>query len=155
MRVLGLDPGSRAAGFGVVESAQGRLELVDCGVWRTSAEPLSARLGELFAAAEAALLRARPSAVAVETVFTGKNAASAVALAHARGVLLLAAARGGIPVFEYEPLVIKKALTGYGRAEKAQVREMVRSLLAPGDRRLPLDAADALAVAICHCHHLC
>ena len=153
MKVLGLDPGSRAAGFGVVESVSGRLSLLDCGVWRVAGEDLACRLDALFRCAETVLARHSPGAVSVETVFSGRNVASAVALSHARGVLLLAAARAGVPVFEYEPLVVKKALTGYGRAEKPQVREMVRSLLASGSRRMPLDAADALAVAICHCHH--
>jgi crossover junction endodeoxyribonuclease RuvC len=153
MKVLGIDPGSRACGYGLVESVRGTLSSVDFGVWRPSPAPLSRRLEELFAQAEGFLARRRPDAVAFETVFTGKSASSAVALSHARGVLLLAAARAGLPTFEYEPLTIKKTITGFGRAEKPQVREMVRSLLATGTRPIPLDAADALATAICHCHH--
>ena len=94
----------------------------------------------------------RPGAVSVETVFAAKNVASTVKLAHARGVLLAAAAHLEIPVFEYEPRLVKKAIVGYGQAEKPQVRAMVLALLARHRDRVPLDAADALAVAICHAH---
>jgi crossover junction endodeoxyribonuclease RuvC len=93
-----------------------------------------------------------PDAVSIETVFAGKNVASAVKLAHARGALVLAAARRSLPVFEYAPRLVKKALVGYGQAEKPQVRAMVLSLLARQRARVPLDAADALALAICHIH---
>ncbi len=153
MKVLGIDPGSRACGFGLVLFERGRLTPVDFGVWRGTTGLLSRRLDALFTRAEQFLSERRPDAVAFETVFSGKSAPSAVALSHARGVVLLAAARAGLPTFEYEPLTIKKAITGYGRAEKPQVREMVRSLLSTGDAAIPLDAADALATAICHCHH--
>ena len=94
----------------------------------------------------------RPSAVSVETVFAARNISSTVKLAHARGVLLAAAAHFEVPVFEYEPRLVKKALVGYGQAEKPQVRAMVLTLLARERERVPLDAADALAVAICHVH---
>jgi crossover junction endodeoxyribonuclease RuvC len=94
----------------------------------------------------------RPAAVSVETVFSAKNVASTVKLSHARGVLLAAAARFDIPVFEYAPRLVKKALVGHGQAEKPQVRAMVLALLARQRDRVPLDAADALAVAICHLH---
>lgn len=153
MKVLGIDPGSRACGYGLVETTRGTLSALQFGVWRQPPAPLSRRLEALFAHAERFLSEHRPDAVALETVFTGKSAASAVALSHARGVVLLAAARAGLPTFEYEPLTIKKTITGFGRAEKPQVREMVRSLLATGETAIPLDAADALATAICHCHH--
>ena len=94
----------------------------------------------------------RPAAVSIETVFAGKNVSSTLKLSHARGVLIAAAARFGIPVFEYEPRLVKKAIVGYGHAEKPQVRAMVLALLARPRDRVPLDAADALAVAICHLH---
>ena len=106
------------------------------------------RLGE----AGRLIAERQPAAVSVETVFAGKNVASTIKLAHARGVLLAAAARASIPDFEYEPRLVKKALVGYGNAEKPQVRSMVLSLLARQRHRVPLDAADALAVAICHIH---
>jgi crossover junction endodeoxyribonuclease RuvC len=153
MKVLGIDPGSRACGFGLVQTEAGALTAIEFGVWRGTDGVLSRRLETLFARAERFLADRRPDAVALETVFSGKSAASAVALSHARGVVLLAAARAGLPTFEYEPLTIKKAITGYGRAEKRQVREMVRSLLSTGSAAIALDAADALATAICHCHH--
>jgi len=153
VKILGIDPGSRACGYGLVLFEAGRVSPIAFGVWRGTTGPLSRRLEVLFARTERFLAESRPDAVAFETVFSGKSAASAAALSHARGVVLLAAARAGLPTFEYEPLTIKKTITGYGRAEKPQVREMVRSLLSTGDAAIPLDAADALATAICHCHH--
>jgi crossover junction endodeoxyribonuclease RuvC len=153
MKVLGIDPGTAATGWGIVVFESGRLVLDSCGVWRPpSVLSLPGRLAFLFDSASRLLERSRPDAVSVETVFTGKNAASAVKLAHARAALLLAAARGSLPVFEYEPRLVKKALVGYGAAEKEQVRAMVLSLLARQRARVPLDAADALAVAVCHVH---
>jgi crossover junction endodeoxyribonuclease RuvC len=154
VKVLGLDPGSRACGFGLVETAGGRLKALEFGVWRLKASALSGRLSELLRLSEDSLRQMGPAAVAIETVFTGKNIASAVALAQARGVLLAAAARAGVPIYEYEPLTVKKTITSYGRAEKRQVRELVLSLLGTAGRRVPLDAADALAAAVCHCHHI-
>lgn len=153
MRVLGLDPGTSATGYGLVLFETGRLRLEGCGVWRPpSGLTLSQRLDYLFQGVAELLERSRPTAVSVETVFAGKNLSSAVKLSHARGVLLAAAARFGAPVFEYEPRRVKKALVGYGQAEKPQVRSMVLALLARQRSRVPLDAADALAVAICHIH---
>lgn len=153
MRVLGLDPGTSATGFGVVLFETGRLRLERCGVLRPpGALPFAGKLGFLFDAVARLLEQSQPVAVSVETVFAAKNIASTVKLAHARGVLLAAAARCGVPVFEYEPRLVKKALVGHGNAEKSQVRYMVLSLLARQRARVPLDAADALAVAICHIH---
>lgn len=153
MRVLGFDPGSRACGYGAVDSSRDRLSATEFGVWRASAKALPTRLEFIFGNAERLLARLRPDAAAVESVFAGKSIPSAVALAQARGVLLLAAARAGVPIFEYEPLVVKKAVSGFGLAEKPQVRSLVRVILAVPEGALALDAADALAVAICHCHH--
>ncbi len=153
MKILGLDPGTAATGFGIVVFDAGRLTLERCGVWRPPARlPLAGRLGFLFAEAGELLAQARPDGVSVETVFGARHVASALKLAHARGVLLAAASRSSVPVFEYEPRLIKKALVGYGAAEKQQVRAMVLSLLARQRSRIPLDAADALALAICHLH---
>jgi crossover junction endodeoxyribonuclease RuvC len=154
MRILGLDPGSRASGFGLIEIKAGKAVAFEFNVWRASSANLGERLASLFGAAEEILRRSRPEAVSIETVFPGKSAAAAVALFQARGVLLLAAARAGVPIFEYEPLTVKKAVTGYGRAEKPQVRSMVLSLLGAGAQKIPLDAADALAVALCHGNHV-
>ena len=153
MKILGLDPGTAATGFGIVVFDAGRLVLERCGVWRPPAgEPLPVRLDFLAAALERLIAEAAPAAVSVETVFAAANIASALKLAHARGALIAAAARARLPVYEYEPRLVKKALVGYGQAEKEQVRAMVLSLLARQRSRIPLDAADALAVAICHVH---
>jgi len=151
--VLGFDPGTVATGYGVVRFEEGRLALECCGVIRLPAAlTFAEKLERLLAEAARLIEERRPAAVSVETVFAAKNIASTIKLAHARGVLLAAAARSGTPVFEYEPRLVKKALVGYGNAEKPQVRSMVLSLLARQRHRVPLDAADALAVAICHVH---
>ncbi len=153
MRILGLDPGTAATGFGIVVFDAGRLSLEGCGVWRPPAAlSFAGRLDFLATALAGLIAEVRPAAVSVETVFAAKNVGSALKLAHARGVLLAAAAHASLPVFEYEPRLVKKALVGYGQAEKEQVRAMVLSLLARQRARIPLDAADALAVAICHVH---
>jgi crossover junction endodeoxyribonuclease RuvC len=153
VRVLGFDPGTAATGYGLVLFESGRLCLEDFGVWRPSAPlTLAQRLEFLLTRALALIAQADPTAVSVETVFSGRNVSSAMKLSHARGVLLAAAAQCRVPVFEYEPRLVKKALVGYGNAEKSQVRSMVLSLLARRNARVPLDAADALALAICHIH---
>jgi len=150
---LGLDPGLSATGYGAVIFERGGLTLERCGVWRPPRGlVLAAKLCFLSERLLALLGELHPSAVSVETVFAAKNVSSTVKLSHARGVLLAAAARHEIPVFEYEPRLVKKALVGYGQAEKPQVRAMVLTLLARQRSRVPLDAADALAVAICHLH---
>ena len=153
MKVLGLDPGTTATGFGIVSFESGRLALEQCGVWRPPSRlEFAGRLDFLLNAAVELLNDSHPAAVSVETVFAARNIASALKLSHARGVLLAAASRCAVPVFEYEPRLVKKALVGYGQAEKEQVRAMVLSLLARHRARVPLDAADALALAICHVH---
>jgi crossover junction endodeoxyribonuclease RuvC len=153
MRILGLDPGTVATGFGIVVFDNGRLALEGCGVWRPAARmTLPQKLDFLFSAVVELLGRIPADAVSVETVFAAKNISSALKLSHARGVLLAAASRCGVPVYEYAPRLVKKALVGYGQAEKEQVRAMVLSLLSRQRARVPLDAADALAVAICHIH---
>ena len=153
MITLGLDPGISATGYGAVVFDRGSLTLERCGVWRPpNGLAFAARLHFLSEHLALLLGELRPQAVSVETVFSAKNVSSTVKLSHARGVLLAAAAQFGIPVFEYEPRLVKKALVGYGQAEKPQVRAMVLALLARPRDRVPLDAADALAVAICHLH---
>lgn len=153
MRILGFDPGTAATGYGLVLFESGGLRLERCGVWRPPGRlPFADKLRVLSVSARALIAECRPAAVSVETVFAAKNVASAVKLAHARGVLLAAAAENGLPVFEYEPRRVKKALVGFGQADKTQVRAMVLSLLSRQRARIPLDAADALAVAICHIH---
>src|SRR5438105_6939361 len=153
MRVLGLDPGLRHTGWGVIDVAGSRLSYVADGVVHAPTElPLAERLVALFRQLGAVVERFRPDEAAVEESFVNKNAASTLKLGVARGVVLLAPAERGIPVAEYSANLVKKAVVGAGHAEKSQVQLMVRRLLPGCDSSEP-DAADALAVAICHAHH--
>jgi crossover junction endodeoxyribonuclease RuvC len=153
MRVLGLDPGLRHTGWGVIEAAGNRLLHVGDGVVHAPTDlPLAERLVALFRQLGDILERFRPDEAAVEETFVNKNAASTLKLGVARGVALLAPAERGLPVAEYSANMIKKSVVGAGHAEKAQVQLMVRRLL-PGCAIAEPDAADALAVAICHAHH--
>jgi crossover junction endodeoxyribonuclease RuvC len=154
MRILGIDPGSVTTGFGVVDQDGSRLRLVEQGTIRTQrGSELSDRLCRIHEDLCAIISRTAPHVVAVETPFAGVNVKSLVQLAHARGVILLAARSAKLEIFEYSPRSVKSAVVGYGAAEKEQVGRMVRMLL-PGCANLLLaaDAADALAVAICHAH---
>jgi len=153
MRLLGLDPGLRRTGWGVIDASGNRLSYVAAGVIAVPAGPsLAARLSALFRALAAVLERYAPDEAAVEETFVNKNAASTLKLGLARGVVLLAPAERGIAVHEYSANLIKKSVVGVGHAEKTQVQMMVRRLL-PGCLVAGSDAADALAVAICHAHH--
>jgi crossover junction endodeoxyribonuclease RuvC len=153
MRVVGLDPGLRHTGWGVIDVQGNRLIHVGDGVVHAATdEPLARRLVALFRQIGAVLDRFRPDEAAVEESFVNKNAASTLKLGLARGVVLLAPAERGLPVAEYSANLIKKAVVGVGHADKAQVQLMVRQLL-PGCGGGAADAADALAVAICHAHH--
>ena len=153
MKVFGIDPGSERTGYGCIKTDGSRHALVACGAIATS--PKAAfpdKLLTIHKALGRLLTEHRPDCVAIENVFYAKNVRSALKLGHARGVALLAAVEGGYPVFEYAPAEIKRAVVGYGRAEKHQVGEMVRLMLGLADVPTPNDAADALAVAICHVH---
>ena len=153
LRILGLDPGSRVTGYGVIEEiGRGKASLVSAGVVRTpDKEEFSLRLKIIFEGLREVIARHCPNEAAVEDVFAAKNVRSALKLGQARGVALLAAAQSGLPVFEYPPAVVKMSLVGAGRADKEQVRAMVARLLrCPRD--LPLDASDALAAALAHLH---
>src|ERR1043166_3455047 len=153
MRVLGLDPGLRHTGWGVIDVAGNRLSYVgDGGAHAPTGLPLAERLGALFRPVIDVLERFRPDEAAVEETFVNKNAASTLKLGVARGVVLLAPAERGLPVAEYSANLVKKSVVGAGHADKAQVQMMVRRLL-PGCAIATPDAADALAVAICHAHH--
>ena len=153
MRVLGLDPGLRHTGWGVIDVAGNRLSYVADGVVHApTALPLAERLVALFRQLTAVLERFLPDEAAVEESFVNKNPSSTLKLGVARGVVLLAPAERGIPVHEYSANLIKKSVVGAGHAEKEQVQMMVRRLL-PGCAIVEADAADALAVAICHAHH--
>lgn len=153
MIIMGIDPGTALTGYGLILVEGQRLRPVDYGVVRTSSElPLAQRLSLIYAHLDQLISSHRPDVVAVEELFFSRNARSALAVGHARGVALLAAAREGIPVMEYTPLQVKMALTGQGRAAKEQVSYMVKLLLhLQGDIR-PDDVTDALAVAITHAH---
>jgi len=153
MRLLGLDPGLRHTGWGVIEISGNRLTYVADGVVHPRADgSLAQRLSDLFRGLNVVLDRYRPDAAAVEETFVNKNPASTLKLGVARGVVLLAPAERGIAVAEYSANLIKKSVVGVGHADKPQVQMMVRRLL-PGCLIDSADAADALAVAICHAHH--
>jgi crossover junction endodeoxyribonuclease RuvC len=153
-RVFGVDPGSRLCGWGLVEVEGGRVSSVDNGVVvLDTGAPLSARLAVLFEQLVALIATYRPTSAAVEGVFQHKNARSALILGHARGVALAALGRSGLEVAEYTPQQIKKAVTGTGRAEKVQVQLVVARRLGLVDPP-QADAADAVAVALCHAQHL-
>ena len=148
--VLGIDPGSRNTGWGIVEEKSGVLRLVECGVIRPSLKGLfSERLGTIYKELYAILARLRPDEAGVEQVFTAKNAATALKLGQARGAAIAACAALDIPVRDYEPTVIKKALVGVGGADKEQVSFMVGRLLGVKPD-WAIDTGDALAAAICH-----
>lgn len=153
MLVLGIDPGLATTGYGLVEGDGQTLEAVAYGVLRTPAKtPIAERLVILHDALSALLDRYRPDVVAMEELFFSTNARTAMTVGEARGVLLLTAAQAGLAICEYTPLQIKQAVTGYGQAEKQQMQEMVRLLLSLPEIPRPDDAADGLAVSICH-HH--
>lgn len=151
MRVLGVDPGSRITGYGVVESAPQGVRYVGSGAIRVAGDALSARLKSIGEGIADVIKRNRPDVVAVEQVFVARNAKAALILGHARGAAICAAVNLDLAVVEYSALQVKQAVVGRGRAEKAQVQHMVRALL--GLAALPqTDEADALACAICHLH---
>ena len=147
--IIGIDPGSQKMGWGVLEEKSGVLRLVDCGIIRPKSKEFSERLGEIFVELQAVLRKHQPVEAAVENVFTCKNALSALKLGQARGIAVGACASLGIPVKDYEPTLVKKSLTGNGRAEKSQVSFMVGRILGVKET-WGEDAGDALAVGICH-----
>jgi crossover junction endodeoxyribonuclease RuvC len=154
MRVLGVDCGTEYTGFGVVElRPDDALVCLTCGAIKLSPrEPLPQRLATIFGRLEALIQEHRPDDVAIEDVFYAVNVKSALKLGQVRGVAMLAASSSGLKVAEYSPLSIKSAVVGYGRAEKGQVQHMVTRLLNLSEVPEPADAADALAIAICHLH---
>lgn len=149
--ILGIDPGTAITGFGVVEQRGNRFHAVDFGVIRTPAgQELPERLDSIFCQLAEILQRHRPDAAAVEALFFNVNVQTAFAVGQARGVVLLACRQAGCDLFEYTPQQVKQAVVGYGKAEKRQVQEMVRVLLGLTDIPRPDDAADGLAIALCH-----
>jgi crossover junction endodeoxyribonuclease RuvC len=151
--VLGIDPGTAATGYGLIERDGARLRLVDYGCLETlPTQELPARLLEIHRAVTELIVTHGPAQIGVERLFFNRNAQTAFAVGQARGVVLLAAAEHGLPVFEYGPHEVKVAVTGYGRADKGQVQRMVQMVLGMPKLPKPDDAADALAVAICLAH---
>ena len=153
MRVFGIDPGSDRTGYGCVESDGSRHHLVSCGALTAPAKtPFPARLLAIYDGLAALLDEHRPDCVAIEDVFHARNVRSALTLGQARGAALVAATRSGVAVAAYAPAEIKRAVVGYGRADKYQIQRMIGLLLGLDAPPTPHDAADALAVAICHAH---
>lgn len=153
MRVLGIDCGSRVTGYGVIDTDGADCIYVRCGVIRSKAtEPIANRLKTIYDGIFEVIRDFQPEAAAFESLFYATNVQSALKLGHIRGVSIFAAVEANLPVFEYSPLEVKSAVTGYGRAEKPQVQQMVRALLKLNALPEPFDASDALAVAICHVH---
>jgi len=154
MRVLGIDPGSQTTGWGVVEGDSRRYTLVDFGSIRAaSGLKFSTRLLKMCVGIEDVIARHKPEACALEDAFLSNNVKVSMKLGQVRGVALLVAERAALEIHEYSPRLIKQTVVGYGNAEKHQVQEMVRLLLSLKSVPTPHDAADALAVAICHFHH--
>lgn len=153
MLILGIDPGTAIMGYGLVAQQGNRLKPLKYGAIRTEAAlTLAARLLQLHQGLERLIQEYRPDAVAVEELFFNKNTRTALAVGQARGVILLVAEQAGLEIAEYTPLQVKQSVVGYGRAEKRQIQEMVKMLLCLNEIPKPDDAADALAIAICHAH---
>lgn len=151
MRILGIDPGTGILGFGVVDSNRGSYRMVTAGVVRTPAHtPLPERLEEIYTAIRDIINETSPNVVSIEKLFFARNVTTAMSVSHARGVAMLAAQQANVEIAEYTPLQIKQTLTGYGKADKKQVQEMVRINLGLRDVPKPDDCADALAAAITH-----
>ena len=151
MKVLGIDPGTAACGYGIVEADGGRLKAADHGWWRTSAaERPELRLKTIYDGVVELIEVHAPDAVALEESFVGVDARTALSVGQARGAVLVACANAHVQCTEYPPATVKHAVCGYGRAEKAQVQRMVRAILGLDEIPTPHHAADALAVAICH-----
>ena len=151
MRILGIDPGVAIVGFGVVDSEGGTQRMVQYGAINTPANtPLAARLVQIEQDLMELLQQFKPDEVAIEELFFSKNITTGIAVAHARGVILATVEKAGIPLYEYTPMQVKQAVVGYGLAEKNQVMDMTKRLLKLRSVPKPDDAADALAIAICH-----
>jgi crossover junction endodeoxyribonuclease RuvC len=151
VKVIGIDPGTAACGYGIVHERDGRLRAVDHGWWRTPAgQRPELRLKTIFERVEALVAEHAPDAVVLEESFVGVDARTALSVGQARGAVLVASARAGVACAEYPPAVVKQAVCGYGRADKEQVQKMVKAILGMESEPAPSHAADALAVAICH-----
>jgi crossover junction endodeoxyribonuclease RuvC len=151
VKVLGIDPGTAACGYGIVHESEGRLREVARGCWRTaSREPLEARLRTIYEGVAALIEEHAPAAVVLEESFVGADARIALSVGQARGAVLVAAARAGVACAEYAPARVKQSVCGYGRADKGQVQRMVKMILGLREAPSTSHESDALAVAICH-----
>ncbi len=151
MRILGIDPGIAIVGFGLIESNRGSVRMLQYGAVTTEAGlPLATRLVQIENDLTALIAQLKPDEIAVEELFFSKNITTGIAVAHGRGVILCTAERLGVPIFEYTPMQVKQAVAGYGLADKKQVMDMTKRLLKLKAVPKPDDAADALAIAICH-----
>ena len=151
MRILGIDPGIAIVGFGLIESNRGSVQMLQYGAVTTEAGlPLATRLVQIENDMTALIAQLKPDEIAVEELFFSKNITTGIAVAHGRGVILCTAERLGVPIYEYTPMQVKQAVVGYGLADKKQVMDMTKRLLKLKAVPKPDDAADALAIAICH-----
>ena len=151
MRILGIDPGYGITGFGLIEAQRGNTQLLKCGAITTPAGmDFSARLEIIYEDMRQLLEAAKPEAVAIEELFFGQNVTTGIGVAQSRGVILLAIRQAGLPVFQYKPMQVKQAVVGYGNATKHQVQDMTKRLLRLNAMPKPDDAADAIAIALCH-----
>jgi len=150
---LGIDPGYAIVGYGLVKKEGNSIKPLQYGVIRTAADiPIEQRLNEIYEDLTALIEAFKPESVAIEKLYFNTNEKTAINVSQARGVIILACTRAGIPIYEYTPLQVKMSVVGYGRAEKKQVQEMTRSILKLDKIPKPDDAADALAIAVCHAH---
>lgn len=153
MTILGIDPGYAIVGYGVISHNSNRFNVIEYGAVTTKAgEKFTNRLTKIYIEIDEVIKRCKPDAMSIEKLFFNTNSTTAIDVAQARGVILLAATANGVPIYEYTPLQVKSSVTGYGRAEKKQVMEMVKSLLSLKQIPKPDDTADALALAVCHAH---
>jgi crossover junction endodeoxyribonuclease RuvC len=151
MRIIGIDPGTGIMGFGIIEVNKGNISLVDAGIITTPAHtPLDERLVDIYDSLTQIISETRPTEMSIEKLFFAQNVTTAISVSHARGVAMLTGKQAGLLIYEYTPLQIKQALTGYGRATKRQIQEMVRINLSLKHAPEPDDCADALAAAITH-----
>lgn len=153
MQILGIDPGIAIVGFGLIEADRGRTRLLNYGAITTPAGlPLARRLVQIEQDMEALIAQLKPDAIAVEELFFSNNITTGIAVAHGRGIILCTAEKSGVPLYEYTPMQVKQAITGYGKAVKKQIQEMTRIMLHLESVPKPDDTADALGMAIAHCH---
>lgn len=151
MRILGIDPGTAITGFGVIDTEGSRFKFVDAGVIRTPKEqPMNERLATVYDEIKELITEFKPDVMSIELLFFARNVTTAMTVGQSRGIVMLAATQAKIPIYEYTPMQVKQAVTGYGKADKKQIQEMVKNLLKLDQIPKPDDAADGLAIAITH-----